>query len=110
MKKHKIIEVFVSHENFYELLEGSTLDDVGMKLHELKTTYEGRDVFFRIDSWDNDKQLELWERRIETDQECNDRIAREKKDREIKAKNAKANKADEYKEYLRLKKKFGDKE
>ena len=112
MSERKIVEAIIKDESFYYLLDGKTPDDVGVLLHEFKTSYEGRDIFFKVRGfgYDGGLDLELWERRPETDREYEKRLTEEKKEQEKKALLDKKKKDQEYKEYLRLKKKFGAKE
>lgn len=108
MSKRKIIESFVSAESFYDILDGMTPDQIAKQLENLKTHYQGRDIFFRVKDYgyDGGAELELWEKRLETDKEYEKRVQEEKKASEKKAKEAKAKKDREYEEFLRLKKKF----
>ena len=96
--------------DFYDILDGKTPDQVIEAAESFKKEYAGRDIYFDIQSYgyDGGKQLNLRERRLETDKEFEKRIAEEKKAK-AKQKEAKAIKeAKEFAEYQRLAKKFNN--
>ena len=110
MSKRKILDVRLSDHSLYDLLDGRSLDDVGLELHRLKCQFEGRDVYFSLQpyGYDGGVDLELRERRLETDAEFEKRQAANKKARDKKRLADAAKKDKEYAEFLRLKKKFGE--
>lgn len=110
MSKRKMVDVKIGTESFYDILDLMTPSEVIERMNELQAGYPGRYVYFKVSSYgyDGGKELELWERREETDREFNKRIAEEAKIK-AKQKETKAIKqAKELAEYQRLKKKFGD--
>jgi hypothetical protein len=112
MTERKIVDVRVcEYVDFYDILDGKTPDQIIEAAENFKKEYEGRDIYFDIQSYgyDGGKELTLRERRLETDKELALRIKAEEKVK-AKAKETKAVKeAKERKEYERLKKKFADK-
>jgi hypothetical protein len=110
MTKRKMVDVNIALESFYNVLDQMTPGEVIERMKELQAGYPGRYVYFNVSSYGHSdgKELELWERREETDKEFNKRIAEESK---IKVKQKETNalkEAKELAEYQRLKKKFGD--
>lgn len=111
MHERKFIESRICTESFYDLLDNKTPDQIVIEFEKYTTEYyHGRDVFFRVKGYgyDGGVELELWEKRLETDKEYEKRVREEKKASEKKAKEATAKKDREYAEFLRLKKKFGE--
>jgi len=108
MKKRIIVREHLGVKCFYELLDQKTPEEVIDVMQSYIESYKGRDVYFTVEpyGYDGGIQLELWERRLETDEEFEKRIAKEAvaKAKEKKAKAAKREK--ELAEYQRLKKKF----
>ena len=108
MSNRKIVNVKIGTESFYDILDQMTPAEVIERMDELQAGYPDRDVFFNVSpyGYDGGLNLELWERREETDREFNKRIAEESKIK-AKQKESKAIKqAKELAEYQRLKKKF----
>lgn len=106
--KRKLINVRVATESFYEILDQKTPEEAVKRLWELQVEYSERKVYFNVSSYgyDGGIELELWETREENDKEFATRTAAETKARE-KEKARKLTTADkEFKEYLRLQKKF----
>lgn len=107
--QRRIVTQRLGEESFYDILDGNTPEQVIERMQQLRAGYPGRDVYFDVSSYgyDGGKELNLYERRLETDKEFEKRIAEEKKVK-AKEKEAKAVKeAKELAEYERLKKKFG---
>ena len=109
MTKRKIIVGNVAVESFYDLLDLKTPAQVIDMMVSMQERYKDRDVYFSLERFDYDSDLELHvnERREETDAEYKKRIAVEKKVREKKKESESKKKDKEYAEYLRLQKKFG---
>lgn len=110
MSDRKTVNVYVCDKCFHDILDDNTPDEVIAIMTELKQSYEGRDIFFQTRSYgyDGGLELQLWERRPETDREYRARVKAQEAEAERVAKAAKAKKDKEYADYLRLKKKFGD--
>ncbi len=108
MSKRKIIVTEIGQESFYDYLDGKTPDQVIKEMQRLRDYYQGRDVYFDIQSYGYDGGIELYlyERREENDKEYAKRLAEEKKEKEAKKKSKAEKEAKEYAEYLRLQKKF----
>lgn len=110
MSKRKIVNVKIGTESFYDILDQMTPAEVIERMDELQAGYPDRDVFFNVSpyGYDGGLNLELWERREETDKEYEKRVAEEKRERDRKRAATKAKKDKEFAEYVRLQKKFGD--
>lgn len=111
MSDRKIVESRIGEECVVDLLDGKTPDTVIEHMQNFKKFYEGRDIFFlcQIDlGYDGAVELELWERRPETDKEYKFRVVLEQKEAATRARIQQEKKDKEYAEYLCLKKKFGD--
>ena len=109
MSKRKMLDVEVNaYVDFYDILDGKTPDQIIEAAESFKKEFEGRDIYFDIQSYgyDGGKELKLRERRLENDKEFEKRIAEEKKLKEIKKRNKADSEAKELAEYERLKKKF----
>jgi hypothetical protein len=94
--------------SFYDVLDGSTPEQVIDYMQGLRREYGERVIYFSVEpyGYDGGLDLSLYERRLETDAEYTTRTSTEKKARD-KKKIAEAKKeASEYAEYLRLQKKF----
>ena len=109
--KRKIVNVHLSSESFYDVLDSRTPEQVIERMIRLRSEYPDRDIYFDVSSYgyDGGKELDLYERREENDKEYAKRMAEEKKikDQELAAKATKE--AKEFAEYQRLQKKFQDK-
>lgn len=107
--KRKEVTVMVSNLSFYDVLDGKSPAEVIEWMQELQEDYEGRKISFDVSSYgyDGGLELELWECRLENDKEYEARIAKEKKEREIKKRNIADKDAKEFAEFQRLQKKFG---
>ena len=94
--------------DFYDVIDGGTPEDIIEKMKYYRQRFEGRDIYFSVDSYgyDGGKELRLRERREETDREYEKRMAEEKKIKEIKKRNKADKDAKEFLEYQRLQKKF----
>ena len=110
MSVRKKIDVHISDKCFHDILDDNTPDEIIDIMAGLKQSYEGRDIFFKTRSYgyDGGIELQLWERRPETDREYQKRVKAEEKEAERVAKVKQAQKDKEYADYLKLKKKFGD--
>jgi hypothetical protein len=110
MMKREIIPAYVSGFPMERIVDdGYTPDDVIEQMRQLKSAYEGRDIYFDFDYYGHDGgvSISLWEQRLETDAEYAARVKKEEKE-ELARKTAKLKQEEkERKEYLRLKKKFG---
>jgi len=108
MEKRIVVTKRLDHESFYDILDQNTPEQVIGIMQAYIESCKGQDIYFNVASYgyDGGIQLELWERRLETDEEFEKRIAKEAvaKAKEKKAKAAKREK--ELAEYQRLKKKF----
>jgi len=109
MTKRKTIVEPVAVESFYDLLDLKTPAQVIDMMLSMQGRYKDRDVYFSIErcDYDSDRELNVYERREETDAEYKKRIAVEKKIAEKKKESELKKKDKEYAEYLRLLKKFG---
>jgi hypothetical protein len=105
MTERKIVDVKVDyHVDFDDIIDDKTPDEIIEAAVMFKQIYKGRDIYFatEIYGYDGGKTLTLRERRLETDQELEQRIFYEEKVKKIE----RATLAKERKEYERLKKKF----
>lgn len=112
MKKRLIIDSKLDeYIDFYDVLEGKTPDQVVEAMRYYQEKFAGRDVYFDINTYgyDGGKELQLRERREETDKEYEKRMDQEKKEREIKKANKALKDAKEFAEFQRLQKKFQSK-
>jgi hypothetical protein len=110
--ERKIVDDRVNdYVDFGDILDGKTPDQIIEAAADFKKTYEGRDIYFDIQSYgyDGGKELVLRERRLETDKELALRIKAEEKVKAKVKEEKVAKEAKELKEYERLKKKFGGK-
>ncbi len=105
----KIITERIDSQSFYSILDMNTPEQVIEAVQGIRDYYGSRDIYFNIApyGYDGGMELELYERRPETDAEYAKRTAAEKKEREKKKAAAAKKKDKEYAEYLRLLKKFG---
>lgn len=105
----KIVTAKIGSESFYSILDGMSPEQVIKEMRVFQEVYPDRDIYFSIKpyGYDGGIELELYERRLETDAEYAKRTAAEKKEREKKKALAAAKKDKEYAEYLRLRDKFG---
>ena len=85
--------------------DGKTIDEVIQALVEIKSKYEGRDLFFDYEYLDN--TCDIMERREETDAELNSRLAREGLEEANRQFILKQEEFRDRQEYERLCKKFG---
>lgn len=108
MSDRKTVDSLIKGESVFDILDGETPDGVIEQMQTLKKSYEGRDIFFRASyrGYDGAIDLELWERRPETDKEYKFRVAREQKEAATRARIQQEKKDKEFREYQRLKKKF----
>lgn len=106
----KIVTERLGSESFYSILDGMTPEQVIKEMQVFREVYPDRDVYFSVEGYgyDGGLELELYERRLETDAEYAKRTAAEKKDREKKKAAAAKKKDKEYAEYLRLAAKFAE--
>lgn len=105
----KIVNVSMHEESIYDLLDQKTPDELIALMTRYKSDYEGRDIYFSVDSYgyDGGVNIELWERRLETESEYRGRMAVEARDAERQRKAKQDKDQRDRKEYERLKKKFG---
>lgn len=109
MTERKIIDVELEdYIDFYDVIECKTPDQVIEAMQEYKREYAGRDIYFDIDNYgyDGGKELKIRERRPETDQEYEERMAAEALALSKKRAAERKKKDKEYAEYQRLKQKF----
>lgn len=106
--KRKLINVQLGNESFYNLLDQKTPDEVISEMLALSNQHGDRKIYFNISpyGYDGGLELELWETREENDKELAARRAQEAKEREKEKKRKLTNSEKEFKEYLRLQKKF----
>lgn len=106
--ERKIVDVDANLYADFDEFDGKTPEQIIETMKSYAVEYPGRDLYFNIRryGYDGGKELELRERRLETDREFNKRIAEEAKVK-AKEKETKATKeAKEFLEYQRLQKKF----
>ena len=108
MSDRKSVEVFIGNESFHDIIDGHTPDMVIDIMKTFKQRHESLHVFFKIRyyGYDGGMELEIWERRLETDKEYKKRLAVEAKEAEKKILSEQEQKNKEFREYQRLKKKF----
>jgi hypothetical protein len=108
IKRIKVVEK-ICHVCFHDVFDLKTPDEVIEKIEHYKSLYEGREIFFDVsyDYFDGTKQLELKERRLETDKEFEERVELESMRNHRKKMDLLAKEEKERKEYERLKNKFG---
>lgn len=106
--KRKEITVQLGTESFYDILDQKTPEEVIKRMWELQDEYKDRKVSFNVSpyGYDGGLELELWEHRLENDKEYTARRAQEAKEREKQKARKLSNAEKEFKEYLRLQKKF----
>lgn len=109
MSERKIVDVELKdYIDFDDVLDGKTPDQVIEAMAYYKEQYDGRNIYFYLESYgyDGGKELKLRERRLETDKEYEKRMAAEALEQSKKRAAARKKKDKEYAEYQRLKKKF----
>ena len=108
MKPRKEIDVQIGEESIYVILDGSTPDDLILYAQDLKKLNGDRKIRFVVEpyGYDGGLTVELWETRLENDQEYRARIRAEEKAAQARKKQDDKQEERERKEYLRLKKKF----
>lgn len=106
--KRKEITVKLGTESFYDILDQKTPMQVIAEMQEFDLRYAGRKVSFNVApyGYDGGLELEVYEHRLENDKEFAKRRAAETKDREKEKLRKLTNAEKEFKEYLRLQKKF----
>lgn len=99
-KRKQLVIDTIRTESPY-ILDGVSLADAVKYMEKLKDEFAGRDVYFFL-KWEyDDIQFHLCERRLETDKEYAKRTKKHKADKKTQEEN-------EYKQYLKLKEKFGE--
>ena len=108
MTPRKEISVRISEESIYDILDCSSPDDLILYAQNLKRGYGDRKIRFVVESYGYDGRVtvELWETRLENDQEYRARVKAEEKAAQARKKQDDKRDERERKEYLRLKKKF----
>jgi hypothetical protein len=111
MSKRLIVDTEVNdcYVDFYDVIDGKTPQEIAECMEYYKQRFEGRDVYFNIESYgyDGGKELKLRERREENDRDYEKRLVAEKKVKDAKKKIKADKEARDIAEYERLKKKFG---
>jgi hypothetical protein len=111
MTKRKIVTERITSACFYSILDGKTPQEVIKVMEEYIQSYKGRDVYFDVDGYgyDGGKELDIYERREESDKEFADRRKKEQKEKDNKKILAAQTEAKELAEFQRLSKKFANK-
>ena len=90
MSKRQIVDVEVRdcYVDFYDVIDGQTPEQIIEKMEYYRQRFKDRDVYFSVESYgyDGGKELKLRERRPETDNEYEKRMAEAKKVSEVKKK------------------------
>jgi hypothetical protein len=89
--------------------DGSTIDDIIIELTSLKSYYCEFDTLIvkeQYPLYEQDKEIILYGSRLENDQEYDKRIKQEKFEELRRERNKKKDDEYQYKQYLKLKKKF----
>lgn len=108
MSERKTITTCIKDVSLHEILDGMSPADIIDKMTTIANAYSGRFIFFRLQGYGYDGafDLQLYEKRLETDKEYQKRLDAEaaitNKTRAAKLKKEEK----ERKEYERLKKKF----
>ena len=89
----------------YYVFNNQSPNEIIESMNEFNENYPGRDLYFSLFTSGGDIEVAVHERRLENDNEYNDRIKREER---VNNK-AKSNEDNERAEYLRLKAKFESK-
>lgn len=105
MEDRKIVDRLIEYLDL-EILNGGP-DKVINKIKEIQDKYKDRDIYFYVDSYYESTNLQLREKRLETDKEYADRLKIERKQELARQKAKKKKEEKERTEYERLKKKFG---
>lgn len=108
MLNRKIVDVDTAIYVDFDEFNGKTPEQVIETMEQYAVDYPGRDLYFNIKyyGYDGGKELEIRERRFETDKEYNKRVAEEKKAKDLKKQQKADKEAKELAEFIRLKKKF----
>lgn len=100
MTKKTIQDRVEGHYVDFDVIDGRTPAKVIEIMNEYIEKFKGRNVFFNIENnWDDDKELRLYETRLETDQEYAARIAEETRIKALREDKERA-------EYERLRSKY----
>lgn len=94
--------------SIYSLLDGKTPEQAIEQLQKIRDEYQGRDIWFILDTWGHDGgcELELHGSRLQNDAEYEQELEENKKKKERKRADAQKRKDAEFAEFQRLKKKF----
>lgn len=108
MKKKIVEDKVAASPDLYGILDGSTVDDVIRAMQQFKAEFKDRDIFFKVRhyAYEEGLELQLWERREETDKEFKKRLDAEKKVKDQRKKSKVDRDQRERAQYLKLKQKF----
>ena len=104
----KFVKCYMTELSLYSFFDGMSIDRVIENLIELKQSRPNSELSLDVhqSSYDDSIEINVYETRLETDKEYQDRLASEEKEKQSKAKaKIKAEEKDRQ-EYERLKKKF----